>query len=205
MRAKHIIGHFDRFFEGAKTFVIPKLSTARCNAVAEKPPTNGRLSVLPAYKKITSQTFKISGTLVVFVCPLELDIYHLAHEKIREIWKIGIFNTFFWGRCIRQQDRKFMTILFLWHPWTTSSPTEKSAAFQGEYSALFKTMPHTVLTSFRAILVLLDLDQDPVSARKCGFRNKIVFTSWVVKQHTHLPPPPPPNPHKPSVKGQIKP
>jgi hypothetical protein len=102
-------------------------------------------------------------------------------------------HAFVWGRYIRQQGKKLMMILFLWHPWTTSSPTEKSAAFQGEYSALFKTMPHTVLISFGAILVLLDLDQDPVSARKCGFRNKIVFTSRVVKQHTHLPPPPPPN------------
>jgi hypothetical protein len=53
--------------------------------VAEKPQEMADYLFCQHTKKLTAQTFRISGTLVVFLCPLELDTYHLAHAKIREI------------------------------------------------------------------------------------------------------------------------
>jgi hypothetical protein len=54
------MGHFLGFFEGAQGNLGVKKVSAPL-----KTPRNDPLYVLPAKKKIISQTFKISGTLIV--------------------------------------------------------------------------------------------------------------------------------------------
>jgi hypothetical protein len=67
------MGHFKGYFEGAKTFLTPKLSRAQRGAILGS--KNKKISlemahyvVCPKQKKIITQIFKISGALV-FLCP----------------------------------------------------------------------------------------------------------------------------------------
>jgi hypothetical protein len=68
MRAKHIIGDFERVFEGAKTFLDPRI--AKGNFGAKK-----SIMCFASIQKIASQTIRISCTLIflftgAIICPI---------------------------------------------------------------------------------------------------------------------------------------
>jgi hypothetical protein len=72
MLAKHIVGDFSRFFEGASTFLTPKLPFAALKTIRgskkfwppQKPIENTNYALSP-HKKITSYTIRNSGALIV--------------------------------------------------------------------------------------------------------------------------------------------
>ncbi len=78
LRANYIMGHFKEYFEGAKTFLTPKLSRAQRGAILgskkSRPPRNiprnGPLCSLPKTKKIISQILKKSAVRWYFYVPL---------------------------------------------------------------------------------------------------------------------------------------
>ncbi len=86
LRANYIIGHFKGYFEGAKTFLTPKLSRAQRGAILgskkSRPPRNiprnGPLFSLPKTKKIISQIFKNQRCIGIFMslCDQSPQFYH---------------------------------------------------------------------------------------------------------------------------------
>ncbi len=62
LRANYIMGHFKGYFEGAKTFLTPKIVPS-CEISREM----AHYVVCPKQKKIMSLIFKINGALV-FLC-----------------------------------------------------------------------------------------------------------------------------------------
>ncbi len=81
-RANYIMGNFKGYFEGAKTFLTPKLSRVQRGTILGSKklrpprniPRNGPLCSLPKTKKIMSRIFKIRGALV-FLCPFATRAY----------------------------------------------------------------------------------------------------------------------------------
>jgi hypothetical protein len=78
LRANYIMGHFKGYFEGAKTFLTPKLSRAQRGAILgskkSRPPRNiprnGPLCSLPKTKKNNISNFQKSAVhCMVFLCP----------------------------------------------------------------------------------------------------------------------------------------
>ncbi len=75
LRANYIMGHFKGYFEGAKTFLTPKLSRAQRGAILgskkSRPPRNiprnGPLCSLPKTKKIISHIFKNQRCIGIFM------------------------------------------------------------------------------------------------------------------------------------------
>ena len=80
LRANYIMGHFKGYFEGAKTFLTPKLSRAQQGAILgskkSRPPRNiprnGPLCSLPKTKKNNIQNFQKSAVHWYFYVPTEL-------------------------------------------------------------------------------------------------------------------------------------
>ena len=86
LRANYIMGHFKGYFEGAKTFLTPKLSRAQRGAILgskkSRPPRNiprnGPLCSLPKNKKIISQILKNQRCIGIFMslCDQSPQFYH---------------------------------------------------------------------------------------------------------------------------------
>ena len=80
LRANYIMGHFKGYFEGAKTFLIPKLSRAQRGTILgskkSRPPRNiprnGPLCSLPKTKKNNIPNFQKSAVHWYFYVPTEL-------------------------------------------------------------------------------------------------------------------------------------
>ena len=78
LRANYIMGHFKGYFEGAKTFLTPKLSRAQRGAILgskkSRPPRNiprnGPLCSLPKTKKNNIPNFQKSAVHWYFYVPL---------------------------------------------------------------------------------------------------------------------------------------
>ncbi len=71
--AKHIMGHFKRFFEGTEIFLTPKLSWAKQRTIVGakrfRPPRKipRKFKFFSPYTKLIPCTFRIRGSLVFFV------------------------------------------------------------------------------------------------------------------------------------------
>ena len=86
LRANYIMGHFKGYFEGAKTFLTPKLSRAQRGAILgskkSRPPRNiprnGPLCSLPKTKKNNIPNFQKSAVHWYFYVPLRPEPSNLS-------------------------------------------------------------------------------------------------------------------------------
>ncbi len=121
----------------------------------------------------------------------------------------GHFLHIFWGRYVRQQGIMFMTRLFFYIHERRQAPQKnpQPSSENIQLSSKQFLMQHWFLLGpfwSSRIWIKIQFRLENVGSVYCRDWNKRVFTSGAVK-HTPPPPPRPTRPHKPSVKGQIKP